>query len=338
MTKWSGGNQPPVIAVEWRESAFLPTLGVWLDSKKPRSLSFVSHAHSDHTAHHARSILTPATARLMEARLGAPRGLLEVQEFGEVRSYPEGFSATLLPAGHVPGSAQLYLEAEEGSLLYSGDFQLRENPCAGRAGLRRADTLIMETTFGIPKYQFPPASEVIEAILNFCRKTLDNGGTPVLLAYSLGKAQEILCAMNGSGFRIYVHGAIAKMNGICETLGIRFPVYEKLEGGIHEPGVVLCPPSARSPRFLAGLKNPRLAMLSGWAMDASAIYRYKADAAFPLSDHAGYDDLLLYVEKVAPSRVFTLHGYAQEFARDLRSRGIEAWALKGPNQMDLPFG
>jgi len=30
-----------------------------------------------------------------------------------------------------------------------------------------------------------------------------------------------------------------------------------------------------------------------------------------------------------------LHGYASEFAADLRSRGIEAWALTGPNQLDL---
>jgi len=33
--------------------------------------------------------------------------------------------------------------------------------------------------------------------------------------------------------------------------------------------------------------------------------------------------------------VLTLHGYAQEFARDLRRLGIEAWALTGPNQMEL---
>jgi DNA ligase-1 len=33
--------------------------------------------------------------------------------------------------------------------------------------------------------------------------------------------------------------------------------------------------------------------------------------------------------------VLTLHGFAQDFARDLRARGIEAWALTGANQLEL---
>jgi DNA ligase-1 len=36
--------------------------------------------------------------------------------------------------------------------------------------------------------------------------------------------------------------------------------------------------------------------------------------------------------------VFTLHGFAAEFARDLRERGIEAWALTEENQMELSLG
>src|SRR5207253_10159039 len=46
-------------------------------------------------------------------------------------------------------------------------------------------------------------------------------------------------------------------------------------------------------------------------------------------------DLIRYVDLVQPKRVFTLHGFASEFARDLRERGIEAWALSEENQMDL---
>jgi len=78
-----------------------------------------------------------------------------------------------------------------------------------------------------------------------------------------------------------------------------------------------------------------VAMISGWAVDPNAIYRYQVDAAFPLSDHADYDDLVRYVELVQPRRVLTLHGFAAEFASDLRARGIEAWALSEENQMEL---
>jgi hypothetical protein len=46
---------------------------------------------------------------------------------------------------------------------------------------------------------------------------------------------------------------------------------------------------------------------------------------------------LKFVELVSPKRVLTLHGYAAEFARDLRARGLEAWSLTGPDQLDLPL-
>ena len=66
-------------------------------------------------------------------------------------------------------------------------------------------------------------------------------------------------------------------------------------------------------------------------------YRFKCDALFPLSDHADYEDLLRYVEQVSPRIVYTLHGYAEEFARDLRARGMEAWSLISNNQLELPL-
>jgi Cft2 family RNA processing exonuclease len=72
-------------------------------------------------------------------------------------------------------------------------------------------------------------------------------------------------------------------------------------------------------------------------MDSSARFRYGTDAAFALSDHADYPDLIRYVELVRPQRVLTLHGYAAAFAADLRARGIEAWALNEENQLELPL-
>src|SRR3954470_1956483 len=86
------------------------------------------------------------------------------------------------------------------------------------------------------------------------------------------------------------------------------------------------------------IPRKRVALISGWAVDADTVFRYQVDAAFPLSDHADYDDLLRYVELVQPRRVLTLHGFAAEFARDLRERGIEAWALSAQDQMELTLG
>jgi DNA ligase-1 len=41
------------------------------------------------------------------------------------------------------------------------------------------------------------------------------------------------------------------------------------------------------------------------------------------------------VELVQPKRVFTVHGFAREFAEDLRRRGIEAWSLGEDNQLEF---
>ena len=79
-------------------------------------------------------------------------------------------------------------------------------------------------------------------------------------------------------------------------------------------------------------------MLTGWAMEPGCRYRYRADAAFPLSDHADFPDLIELVKRVGPKRVFTVHGFAAEFATTLRDMGIEAWALGKENQLTLPLG
>ena len=56
------------------------------------------------------------------------------------------------------------------------------------------------------------------------------------------------------------------------------------------------------------------------------------DDAFPLSDHADHGDLIEHVEETRAKRVFTVHGFTEEFAGDLRALGIDALALGGGNQ------
>src|SRR5216110_4026402 len=132
-----------------------------------------------------------------------------------------------------------------------------------------------------------------------------------------------------------LHGSVYQMTRIYEQFGQSFCKYMRYNPNDVTGKVLICPPSANRSRMLERIPNKRVAMISGWAVDPNAVYRYQVDAAFPLSDHADYTDLLRYVDFVRPRRVFTLHGFASEFARDLRERGIEAWALNEENQMDL---
>ena len=325
-----------MIEVRYERGVFLPNENIWLDPWHGKPFAFVSHAHSDHIAPHEEIILSERTSRLMQARLPGERNE-HVLNFGE-KATIHGLEVTLIPAGHIFGSAQFFLETTSGSLLYTGDFKLRQGRSAEPAEWRHADTLIMETTFGLPRYRFPPTEEVVGQIVAFCRDALETGAVPVLLGYSLGKAQEILCALAGAGLKPMLHGSVHRMTRIYEQFGQSFCDYERYNPKEVAGKVLICPPSANRSRMLEKIGDKRVAMISGWAVDPSAVYRYQVDAAFPLSDHADYADLVRYVELVQPQRVLTLHGFAAEFARDLRDRGIEAWALSEENQMELTLG
>jgi len=322
-----------VIEVRYERGLYLPDEEIWLDPWDAKPFAFVSHAHSDHIAPHDEIIVSERTARLMQARLPGERNE-HILKFGE-RASIRGLDVTLIPAGHIFGSAQFFLETKGGSLLYTGDFKLRPGRSAEPAEWRQADTLIMETTFGLPRYRFPPTEQIIGEIVAFCRDALETDAVPVLLGYSLGKAQEILCALDDAGLKPMLHGSVHQMTRIYEQFGQSFCEYERYKAGEVAGKVLICPPSANRSKMLEKIKEKRVAMISGWAVDPGAIYRYQVDAAFPLSDHADYPDLLRYVELVQPKRVLTLHGFAAEFARDLRERGIEAWALSEENQLEL---
>jgi len=332
-----------MIEVVWRGGVWLPSCGLALDPRRPCDLAFVSHAHSDHTAAHRRTVCTPLTARLIAARFGGGGTGFEEIEYGGRREFGE-FIVRLVPAGHVPGSAMIHLESGEGTLLYTGDFKLRRGWNCEAAAPLPAETLIMETTYGLPRYEFPEPEAVLRDLIRFCADAHEDGETPVLLGYSLGKAQEILAALSRAGFPIFLHPGVWTVTRLVEDIAPKgpgapvYPAYQKFESGKPLPAdaALIFPPGADA--SLRRVPGRRVAAVTGWALDPGFIYRAGCDAAFPLSDHASYAELLRCVELVAPKRVLTLHGFASEFAADLRARGVEAWALSSANQLELSLG
>ncbi|HEY0549728.1 MAG TPA: ATP-dependent DNA ligase [Verrucomicrobiae bacterium] len=324
---------------QFREGGiYFPHLRLWLDPHWPKDeLVFVSHAHSDHTADHREVILSEPTARLMTARMGGKR-IEHALRYNELHTFQRGgneFRITLVPAGHIFGSAMSLLEWEGESLLFTGDFKLRRGRSAEACQPVRADTLIMETTFGRPQYRFPPTEEVLQGVVRFCKEALDNDETAVLYGYSLGKSQEILCSLADAGLPIVLHGTVFNMTKVYEQFGHCFPAYEKYEAGNTQNKVLLCPPNVAGSAMLRNLGKTRCAVLTGWAVDPGCKYQYRCDAAFPLSDHADFPDLIEFVKQVQPKRVHTLHGFAGDFAATLRGLGFEASALSEDEQMTL---
>ncbi len=328
------------IQVEFRRGVYLPELNFWLDPWEGRDRAFVSHAHADHVAPHREILCSSVTAGFLAKRF-RPRGEICSLAFGEVMER-DGFRFRLCPAGHILGSAQLHLErlSDGASLLYTGDFKLRAGVTSEAAEALAADTLIMETTYGLPRYRFPASESVLAQMAAFAAENVDEGVAPMFAAYSLGKAQEVMLALGQRvpELRFVLHDSAARMTQIYEEMGYAMPHWEVLGASTSCSGkVVIAPPSAIRSQQLRKVKPRVTAMVSGWGIDPAARFRYQVDEVFPLSDHAGYDDLLRYVEMVNPAVTLTLHGFAAEFARDLRARGREAWSISGQNQLEL-FG
>jgi hypothetical protein len=134
-----------------------------------------------------------------------------------------------------------------------------------------------------------------------------------------------------------LHGKSWEITRVYEKLGVKFPPYSCFDRTKVSGHVLICPQQSRKTAWFDKIPSKRTAVISGWAIDSGATYRSGTDVAFPLSDHAGFDDLLLFTELVRPKKVFTVHGFAREFAQTLRARGIEAWALGHENQMEMEF-
>jgi len=127
--------------------------------------------------------------------------LNSLEFFGRRASYDQpiqlapGIRATFIDAGHILGSASIFLELEEDGrshrLLFSGDLGY-----SGRAILRdpatppAVDTVVMETTYGDRLHkQLQPSIDELYDVIN---ATIGRGGNVIIPTFALERAQEIL--------------------------------------------------------------------------------------------------------------------------------------------------
>ena len=183
-----------------------------------------------------------------------------------------------------------------GRVAYTGDYKLRPNPFSSAVEIPRCDVLVMECTFGEPRYRFPGDDVLLSQLAAFLDETLAAGATPVVLAYALGKGQEALWHLLRMGYDVAVHGAIANMCALHESLGYAFPTtgsWARYEKGQIGRRVLLTTPGTRKAAMVQKLPARRIAHLTGWAYHPGAWNIYKdCDLVLPFSDHADYDELV----------------------------------------------
>lgn len=316
--------------VVWDHGVSLPGYRLWLDPLVVRTFAFISHAHTDHARRHREALLTPQTLALIpEAR--RPRGWRMLGYDEPMRR--DAATVTLLPAGHMLGSAQLLLEHQGVRLLYTGDIKLRVPRTRTPTAIPRAEVLIIESTYGRPHFRFGDPDTTVEAIARWCRLALDSRVTPVLLCHALGKTEEVMVALAPYGFTFALEKRCAPCARAYASAGRSLPEWIELDGGEAPGRVVIAPPAGKDE--VRRLGRYRTALVSGWAKDSEFARLFGADATFDLSDHCDFDELIEVVEKSGADQVYTVHGYTEDFARSLRKRGARASALEATEQLQL---
>ena len=161
---------------------------LYLDPKRKRAAAVVTHAHMDHLIEGA--VMTPQTKDVMHARIPGSDLSSVALPFGE-NARIAGFDLTLSEAGHVLGSAMVNV----GDILYTGDFDTFTGITCGAAVPRECRTLVVEATYGNPKFVLPDQESVVADILAWMEDGLERG--PVVLgAYEFGKAQDLVALAN----------------------------------------------------------------------------------------------------------------------------------------------
>jgi Cft2 family RNA processing exonuclease len=310
--------------IEYNNGIRIKGTGLWLDARRKADFCFVSHAHADHAVKHTEILATRETARLFEHRYGKAK--FKTLEYNQPRRF-NGIKVELFPSGHILGGAQILIEKGGTKVVYTGDFKLRGSLTATKAQVKRCDILIIESTFGRPRYVFPRPGQVHARMIEFVEQAQARGKTPIFLAYSLGKAQEAMKILSNRGYKLSVHEKIYSIAKIYEQFAVRFKDYRLYQGEDTDGRVLIAPPQAKRSRMIENIPRKRTAILTGWALDAGARYYSGTDEAIPLSDHADFPELIEYVSKAQPEKIYTVHGFT-ELVNFLRRKGFDADPLR----------
>ena len=143
------------------------------------------HANEGGYAHHR-----PPLPLYTEEDARACLHRLEAVEFARDFAPAPGISARFSRAGHILGSACLAVRTATETIAFSGDVGRPEDPIMRPPDvLPRADYVVVESTYGDRRH---PEEAVSDALGRLVRETAERGGTIVVPAFAVGRAQHLL--------------------------------------------------------------------------------------------------------------------------------------------------
>lgn len=303
----------------------------YIDPVRPVARAVVTHGHSDHArAGHGAVLATPETLAIMAERYG--EGFAQTRQaapYGETVARDD-VAVTLVPAGHVLGSAQAVVRWKGLTMVVSGDYKRRRDPTCAAFEPVPCDVFISEATFGLPVFRHPDDAGEIARLLRSVAQFPER--THMVGAYALGKAQRVIRLLREGGWDrpIHVHGALERLNRLYEQHGVDLgPLLPATTDKKQDfaGAIVVGPPSALADRWGRRFNDPVLAFASGWMRVRARARQRGVELPLIISDHADWDELTATVDEIRPGELWITHGREEALARWAELAGIPARAL-----------
>ncbi|NVM04247.1 MAG: MBL fold metallo-hydrolase [Candidatus Helarchaeota archaeon] len=309
-----------------------------ISSANDADLVLISHAHIDHIKNVEKinplKILSRPTFDLLSSNL---KKNCKITNFKIIEPYNspkdeiniQGCKISAFHAGHCLGSFQFRIKLNNKIILYTGDFCLESRFGMNKAPLLKCNNgiFITDDTYFSQEYVFPTRKTLYPKILSWFKETLEKNEEIIIIAQRLGVQQEITALLNYSTLNcsLFTHPSIYKANEIHSSylpLGKfqykRHPLEKKRQNKTltsyfnsknrngnnkkyNSKSVILLPYYyVRKIRELEEKYNRNSIMIAtGWAKTQN--FRVKS---FPLSSHAGYDQILDYQKYSRAQKTF----------------------------------
>ena len=326
------------------EGLLCPPGGFHIDPWGAAATAVITHVHGDHLiAGSARYVCAAPSVPFARKRLG-PDVVVEGVPYGQRFRLGE-VEVSFHPAGHVLGSAQVRMEAGGQVWVVSGDYKRAPDPTCAPFEVVPCDVFVTEATFALPLYRWHEPRAVVAEILAWWDANRAAGVASVLFAYAMGKAPRILAelaTLTDPDRTVMVHGAVGALVDLYREAGVRMLatalVSETARGRSFAGELVVAPPAAGGSTWMRRFGPHETAFASGWMRVRGTRRRKGFDRGFALSDHADWPALLRTIDQTGARRVLVTHGYADELARFLREKGVEAAALATRFQGEADIG
>lgn len=303
----------------------------FVDPVVPVARAVITHGHADHArAGHGTVIATPQTLAIMAERYGKDfAGSVQPLAYGESVSR-DGVEVTLIPAGHVLGSAQAVVRWKGLTMVVSGDYKRRRDPTCPPFEPVPCDVFISEATFGLPVFRHPDDRHEIARLLRSVEQFPERAH--MVGAYALGKAQRIIALLREAGWErpIYVHGALERLNRLYEAHGVALGPLAPATSDKKQDfagQIIVAPPSALADRWSRRFPDPVSAFASGWMQVRARARQRGVELPLVISDHADWDELTATVDELAPGELWITHGREEALLRWAELHGVKARAL-----------